>query len=339
LLNEVKDELQKEVQLLWENNQCKGLAALCTGAGKSKIAVNIVSDVQHKGNWLLVVPTEKLRDENWADEFSKWKRKTYYNKIGRACYASLSKIDLSQYAGIILDEAHNLTEANSKPFRNLTPEQLKNLKILALTATPPTEEEKVDIFEQLGLDMIRELKLDKGVELGIVAPYEIIIVETVLDDMKKTSPGGSKNKPFMTTEFKNYHYKTRRIQQIRFSGKPVPKFLYLDRMRMLYDLQSKTDAAQSILKSISKDKKTLIFAGSIRQAEELEKQTFHSKTDDKDLTLFQKDKIKRLSCVQALNEGVNISNLDVGVVVQLNSNPRNLIQRVKEPAPCYSNVA
>jgi superfamily II DNA or RNA helicase len=40
------------------------------------------------------------------------------------------------------------------------------------------------------------------------------------------------------------------------------------------------------------------------------------------------NKINRLSCVNSLNEGQNIPLLDVGLVVQLNSNPRNLIQRI-----------
>lgn len=328
MINKIKDKLQKEVQFLWEKNNYKGLAALCTGAGKSKIAINIISDNKHKGKWLLIVPTEKLRDENWAEEFSKWKKKTYYSKLDRECYASLAKVDLSKYTGVILDEGHNITLANSEPFRALSKKQLKSLKILALTATPPTEENKIEIFNYLGLSMIKEVKLDEGVDLGIVASYEIIVVETQLDNTKLNSQGGTKDKPFMTTEASNYQFKSRRIQQIQFSGKPVPKFLYLNRMHMLYDLQSKTDAAKLILNSITKDAKTLIFAGSIKQAEELEKNTFHSKTDDKDLKLFQKNKINKLSCVQSLNEGINISDLDIGVVVQLNSNPRNLIQRI-----------
>lgn len=328
LLNQIKDKLQREVQELWEQNNCKGLAALCTGAGKSKIAVNIVTDDKHKGKWLLVVPTEKLRDENWLDEFNKWKKKTYYSKLDRECYASLSKVDLSKYEGIILDEAHNLTEANSEPFRVLSKKQLTDLKILALTATPPKEEEKIEIFNQLQLKKIKELKLDEGVELGIVAPYEIIIVETQLDNIKKNCKGGTKDKPFLTTEAANYEFKSRQIQRIQFSGKPVPKFLYLNRMHMIYGLQSKTEAAKSILKHIPESKKTLIFAGTIEQAIELEKNTFHSKSDDKNLKLFQENKINRLSCVQSLNEGLNIKDLDIGLVVQLNSNPRNLIQRV-----------
>lgn len=328
MLNEVKDKLQKEVQLLWEQNNCKGLAALCTGAGKSKIAVNIITDDIHKGKWLLVVPTEKLRDENWLEEFNKWKKKTYYSKLDRECYASLSKIDLTKYDGIILDEAHNVTEANSEPFKKLSKEQLNSLKILALTATPPLEDEKIEIFKYLQLKKIKELKLDEGVKLGIVAPYEIIVVETQLDNIKKNCKGGTKDKPFLTTEAANYEFKSRQIQKMQFGGKPVPKFLYLNRMHMIYGLQSKTEAAKLILKQIPNDKKTLIFAGTIEQAEELESNTFHSKSDDKLLKLFQANKINRLSCVQSLNEGINIKDLDIGLVVQLNSNPRNLIQRV-----------
>lgn len=328
ILNEIKDKIQKESQLLWEKNNCKGLIALCTGAGKSKIAVNIISDKKHQGKWLLVVPTEKLRDENWKEEFKKWKKLTYYNKLDRECYASLHKVDLSKYDGIILDEGHNITEANVLPFFKLNQEQYEKLKILILTATPPKEDEKIEILKKLKIKTVKSLSLDEGVKLGIVAPYEIIIVQTQLDSSKKNIETGTKLKKWKTTEFDAYEYKSKRIRQIQFSGKPVPKFLYLDRMRLVYNLPSKTEAAKLILNKIDKDLKTIIFAGTIQQAEELEPKTFHSKTDDKNLNNFKNDKINRLSCVEALNEGHNIHNLDVGLIVQLNSNPRDLVQRI-----------
>ena len=74
MLNKVKDEIQQDAEKKWIKNGHRGLIALCTGAGKSKIFVNIAVN-NPKEKWLLVVPTEKLRDENWADEFIKWKKK------------------------------------------------------------------------------------------------------------------------------------------------------------------------------------------------------------------------------------------------------------------------
>ena len=62
-----QDKIQNEVEKLWYENNCKGTALLATGSGKSKIFVNIVSKEKKKS--LLVVPTEKLRDRNWKEEF------------------------------------------------------------------------------------------------------------------------------------------------------------------------------------------------------------------------------------------------------------------------------
>ena len=100
-LHLVKDKIQREVEGLWVKNNFKGLAALCTGAGKSKIFINIVVNYP-KEKWLLIVPTEKLRDENWSEEFKKWKQAKRFSKIDRACYASLNKLDISKYDGICL---------------------------------------------------------------------------------------------------------------------------------------------------------------------------------------------------------------------------------------------
>jgi len=41
-----------------------------------------------------------------------------------------------------------------------------------------------------------------------------------------------------------------------------------------------------------------------------------------------KEKIKRLGVVQSLNEGENIPNLDIGMIIQFNSNPKNTFQRI-----------
>ena len=40
------------------------------------------------------------------------------------------------------------------------------------------------------------------------------------------------------------------------------------------------------------------------------------------------EKISKLSCVGALNEGMNIKNVDTGIIVQVNSNDLNLVQRL-----------
>lgn len=297
---------------------------MCTGAGKSKVAIDFIKTMGNKSSVLLVVPTEKLRDENWYSEFKKWKAlKIYDSQVKRVCYASLSKIKDQHFDIIILDEVHRITVNNAEFFNNNTYNSL-----IGLTATIPKEEDKIEVLRSLDLQVIFNLSLDEGVKLGVVSPFTIKIIETHLDNKEKYINGGSKDKSFKTTEYKQYEYMSRQIQRIQFSGKDVPKFLYLNRMRFIYNVKSKTELAKKLLNTISEDKKTIIFCGSIEQAEQLSKYTYHSKTDDVCLNKFMEDKINRLSCVKALNEGMNIPNIDVAVIVQVDSNDLNLIQRL-----------
>lgn len=316
----LQDKIQKEVEKKWYDNNCKGTATLATGSGKSKIFVNIVS--KQKKPWLLVVPTEKLRDKNWLEEFEKWKKLSIYNKyVTTCCYASLKNVDLTSFYGVCLDEVHNITINNVQPFKL----HHERLNILALTATPPRDEEKKHIlFNMLKCNIIYELSLKQAIDIGIVAPLRIFIHEMELDrrlNIKKKTKSGSN---FFVSEYNNYHWINKLIE-----GKQYPSQTdYLMRARFVYNSATKTDYARRLLDKIPKGKRILVFSQSIRQIESIIKEVYHSKVNDNNYNLFVEEKIERLGVVEALNEGENIKNLDIGVIIQCNSNPKNLFQRI-----------
>lgn len=135
----------------------------------------------------------------------------------------------------------------------------------------------------------------------------------------------------MTTEQSNYDYLTSDIEISQHNPRVTAekmKFKYLRRMRFLYDLQTRELVAKEILKKIPQEERTIIFAGTIKMAESLEKNTFHSKTNDQHLKDFIDKKINRLSSVKALNEGINIPDVDNAVIVVVNSKERHLIQKI-----------
>lgn len=330
--NNIKSQIQAEA-LTKAKKVDMALVVAATGAGKSKIAVDYskdIVDLKKNAKILIVVPTEKLRDENWLEEYEKWRAKTIWKKnITRSCYVSANKIQDKEFDLVILDEVHNITENNSEFFDNN-----KVDKCLALTATPPEDDVKKDILKNLGFKMVYNLPLDKAVELGLVSPYDIVVVETRLDNTNKYIKAGSKDKPFMQTEKKQYEYLDKTVRRMMFSNNPSVKrqlkFKLLERMRFIYNLRSKTEVSQYLLEHvIPKDERTIIFAGSIPQAEALCENTFHSKKKNSDdFDAFKAEKVNRLSCVNALNEGHNIPNVDNGLVAQLNSKELNLVQRV-----------
>lgn len=331
--NQIKSKIQAEI-LPKVREEDRAIVVAATGIGKSKVAVDYAKEIckeKKNAKILIIVPTEKLRDENWLEEFVKWNAKTIWSKnVTRTCYVSANKLAGQEYDLVILDEIHNVTENNALFF-------LQNIvyKAVGLTATLPKDDIKKEIlFTELAFKIVYELPLDIAVELGLVSPYEITVVEVRLDDKEKYIKSGTKDKPFFQTERKKYDYLSLLVKRLMFSNnhlsKRTLKFKLLERMRLIYNLKTKTEAAEYLLKEvIPYNERTLIFCGSILQADHLNEHSFHSKKKNhEDFDRFKGEEINRLSCVNALNEGHNIPNVDNGLIVQLNSKELNLVQRV-----------
>ena len=332
-VNTVRGIVQEEAkQAVIKNNG--GMIAMATGAGKSRVAVELAKYYYNPlddYNAALLVPTEKLRDENWQEEFEKWEAKNVWRGTERLCYASASKIKDYDFPIVILDEGHNITELSSEFFSNNKVE-----RTVLLTATPPSDPVKKEILKSLGIKLVYELTLDQAVRLGFVAPYKITVVSVALDNTTKNIPGGTKLKPFMTTESAAYAYHCKAIQQAMFdktpSGRKRHQFAILRRMQFIYKIPSKTEVIKFLLeKVIPQDDRSLIFCGSIEQAEAVCPNRYHSKSGDKAYNAFKAEEINRLSCVKAINEGHNFPGVDSGIVGQLNSKEKDLVQRINIP--------
>lgn len=212
-------------------------------------------------------------------------------------------------------EYQDLTIANSLP---LFEGNIKYKTILGLSGTHPKHKDKQELYNILKLKSLVEMTIDEAVENNLIAPYKIKIIELDLDVKDKYIVGGSKAKPFMQTEKARYDYLTKLINIKLFSGQPVPKFFYLNRMRFLYNLKSKHEFAKKLISKL--EGRTLIFTGSIAQAESLCKNTYHSQTDDILLKKFLEGKIDKLACVNAGGVGYTYRDVDNFVITQINSN-------------------
>jgi len=319
--NRIRSKVQREAEEALGANNCWGAVIMATGTGKSKVGVDVSSkltDVKFNPKMLLAVPTEKLRDENWKEEYQKWGKGDIYDKLVRTCYASLNKFEDEEFELVMLDEGHNITEENSQFFK-----KNKVNHVVLFTATEPRNFIKKEILKNLGIHPVYELTVDEAVKLGLVAPYDITVITTHLNNVDKYIESGNKKSRFYQTEKEKYTYLS------KLCASRPGKVNYLKRMRFIYNLRSKTEAAKAILENvIPKDYRTLIFCGSIDQADQLCVNSFHSKTDDWSFNMFKEGVVDKLSCVDALNEGHNISDLDCAFIVQTNSSDLDLIQRI-----------
>src|SRR5690606_19342017 len=179
--------------------------AMCTGAGKSRCGVLRAAEVVEKNpnaKILLACFTTDQRDNVWRKEFEEWGYSDIYenNIVERVCYVSLPKIIQQEFDLVIADEAHHLTEASILFF-----EANKIHSILALTATPPVDQIKKAILNAVA-PISFVYPVEKGIADGVVAPFEIDIIYTYLEDKLKTVDAGSKAKPFKQTELAAYTY-------------------------------------------------------------------------------------------------------------------------------------
>jgi superfamily II DNA or RNA helicase len=285
---------------------------------------------------LLVVPTEALRDENWPAELALWCTEKELERVNKyleiICYASAPMYQGNTYDLMIFDEVHHLTDRSGVLFSG----NLVNYT-LGLSATPPNP--KADPFKhaliQQFCPVVFIYSLDQGVDDGVIADYEIVVIVEPLDNIKKNIQGGTKKAPFMTTEYAQYNYLSAIVKKT-FAMADGPnkanavKFAMLKRTRFVYDLPSKTELARVLLSKLPVDARILCFCGGIEQSRELFGENVYNSKDKKldKLQEFKDLKIDRLGVVSAVDEGHNIPLLDIAVIVQASSSDRTIVQRI-----------
>jgi superfamily II DNA or RNA helicase len=326
--NLVRNQVQREAYAaVLNSNHRNCIVALATGGGKSKIAIDLFNTFadRYEQKSLLVVPTLKLKNDNWLEEFTKWN--TDYSSIEKICYKSCIKYAGQVYPLIVLDEGHNLTAKSSSILKDN-----QYAKCLYLSATLPENNLKREMLKNKGFKVVYQLSLEECVKLGFVADYEITVVKVPLETEDKKYHLYRDNAKVYVSEFEmnKYHNETvKRILDNPYAKSALKKNVIMNRMQFIYSLRSKTEALKFIKDNvIPEDVRTLYFCGSIKQAEELSSYHYHSKSCSKHYDAFKKEEINHLSSVSSLNEGHTFPNLNTVVISQVQSSEKDLVQRI-----------
>lgn len=373
MMDPKKDALQREAHFLWANSG-KGTIAATTGSGKSRIPLLEIENMYTTGQLtgvdiLLCCPTENLRDDNWPAEFRNWNLEEVMQKhVKRVCYASLSNEKGARYKFIILDEIHWLTSNNSLPFaQNVNGLVWINSnvfcdRIMGLTATfpdPKREPFKYSLIQKI-CPIVFEYSLVSAVNDGILPDFELHVLLCSLNNTNKTIPGGTKAKPFKTTEQAHYNYLTKlkdkalmesretftKLGDAAMTGADTTELSNkANKMqswaetctfrvaRFLANLPTKTTLGKQLLEVKCKNLKTIVFCGGIEQSKELLNEDVYNSKDkgtskSNKLLDFKNDLIKHLGVVDAVNEGQNIPGIECAVIIHNNSRERAFLQRL-----------
>jgi hypothetical protein len=93
-----KIRVQAEGVQSWVDYGYRSCLEWATGVGKSKAAIDCMKLYEKENTLpiLLLTPTEKMRDEDWPEEFKKWDYIPRSIKI--VCYAVAAKADFIKSA-------------------------------------------------------------------------------------------------------------------------------------------------------------------------------------------------------------------------------------------------
>lgn len=354
---------QQNVLVLWEKKAFyKGTYKGVTGVGKTRIGViacgeDIRTSPKSKKRWLIITPTENLRDNEWVNEFFDWGyAKELKSSVVLECIQRAYKREKETWDGLIIDEVHM---SLGPQYRNLL-ENNTFKKILCLTATIEDEEnlaflsKYAPIFYETGLE---EAKL-----LNMVSDFKIfnLCVNATEEEKRKYIEANNSYKRYITTfsgddssgqsfdtamKCLNPNFAKRWAGFIKGDANTVRthSFKVMDAVRnrklICYNSENKIKEVKRITDRFP-DRKTIVFSESIIFANKITETlngiclSYHSKVPKlSKISALERfslpgGSIRAISAVKALNVGFNVPDCSLGINTSGNSKSIDFFQRL-----------
>lgn len=326
---EARQQLSKEIEW-WSRGKSYILMTLATGVGKSFNALNLISKSKLKGKGLILVPETTLQ-KNFKDDAYKHGFNSLVDNSDIICYASLGKYCENDYEWIIMDECHRATS-------DLRVEHLQKLKPKKVIALSATVSEEIELILQSVFPFEKfELSASEAMDLGILPKPEIKVIEMELDceiDRNEFSYGKKKVKCTDREYYKKLsdsitYWKDRYEDGEVFAGNKM-KQQGSERLRFLG--KCKTQKVKELLREIG-DERAIVFCASVDQANDLGGKLVVSskktkKTNEGIIDDFNNHKTDKIFACSKLVEGTNLSECKYGILIQLNNQEREFLQKL-----------
>lgn len=318
-----------------------------TGFGKTRVLVNAAIEKVNNGQnrVLVLVPFDHLKDR-FKTEFINVLGRTFgvyfwNTNVQTECYASIEKLDPTDYCMILGDEIHlGLTDRCMEFYRRA--ERLK-IPMTFCTATLPEDPE----YRKRLLNIappVYEITIDECVVQGFVAPYSIQCIGIDLTDEEA--------KKYKTVNANFGYWKGKlgldafRFANIILGNKKAYNKNMIEaalgfyrairqRKKIIDHAMNKVFMAKEVVNALPGKK--LVFGGDNEFTDLLHGSidgsgVYHSKVPKKQrdaaLDDFRTGRINVLCSTKALNQGLDIPDASVGVICGLTSKSLTMIQRV-----------
>ncbi len=344
---------QQQALDAWKKNQCRGIAALPTGAGKTILAMLAIAHLQRPA--LILVPTIDLLTQ-WCGVIEKF---FHYapgmlgggareiKPITVSTYDSaLLNIEFigNRFALLIADECHHLPSPENRlcaamsiaPFR------------LGLSATPELNEEYSAVMKELLGDVVCEINISE-LTGTVLSSYDVVKIPVELSGDEAAVY--ARNRAVYTAFLRRWGINFSRpsgwadflIASARYPGGKEAFQAFLTQRRIARAGKAKLDAVAQILLR-HPGESTIIFTADNDAAYEIGRKfllpvlTHHTKAAERKdfLDRFRSGEYPILVTSKVLNEGVDVPAAAVGIVVSGSGSVREHVQRlgrILRPAP------
>ena len=308
---------------------------LITGMGKTKVAIDLMNHIcdrvfknDNSPTSILILVAKIVHKQTWKEEMEKWGG-INSDCITIECYESLKNYENSRFDVVVADEMQHLSEARLEVLSTIS----INEAFIGLSAT--IKRDMRDYFINNYDAEVIKCGLREAVEDEVLPEPTVYLIPLDLDTINYSFKIKKFGKNIITTQkgyydsmssliewYKNKYFNSRneRIKNLWLSSAGK---------RLKWCAEQKEALVLSLLDKF-KNYKTLTFCSSIEQSERLGKHNITSKNKDsiKNLKMFNDNKIKHITAVNILNEGVNLTNCRVGIFCNLNSSEIIVKQRV-----------
>ncbi len=336
---------QKSALQAWVGNKCRGLVVLPTGSGKSFLAVMAMTHVQR--STIVIVPTIDLVQQ-WAgllERFFKCKVGMLGGGSKEVCDITVSTYDsavlMMEFIGnkfglVIFDECHHLPGPTNRLAATLCLAPYR----LGLTATPERDDNGEEVLYDLIGDLCYREDIDE-LEGKILSPYITHKLELDLDadEAEEYEKNRKLYIDFIRSQGIDFSSKYGWANFISISyGTPQGKeafAAYLAQKRIARTCRAKFDTIWVLIKKHAGER-ILIFTADNQTAYEIGRRFFlpvlthHTKVSERKefLQFFRDGDYPVLVTSKVLNEGVDVPEASVAIIVSGSGSIREHVQRL-----------
>lgn len=337
-------QYQEEALRSWLRGR-RGVVVMPTGAGKTYVAIEAIARVGQPA--LVVVPTiELLRQwERRLSEHFPGRVGVWYGEEKRELCITVTTYDSAyvavehlgnRYPLLVFDEVHHLPSESYRQIAELSPAPYR----LGLTATPERADDLHMLLPELVGPVVYRMAVSEAAG-RYLAEFDVEVVKVGLseEEMARYKELERVYRGYIRARGLRFRSPSDFGRLVMLAGRSAEARRALEAWhemrRMLFESRSKVDAVADILRR-HPDGKILIFTEYTALAREVSRRylipevTYDMPDQERELVMemFRRGEVKALVTGKVLDEGIDVPDVDVVVILGGTSSSRQYVQRI-----------